>query len=436
MHRRLRITAGAGLAAAIVGCTAASLAPATAATASTRGWNLTALRPPAGYPVSLPTAVSCGGGTCVVGGQAMGAQPPQIPLTGVPYFVASESRGRWSRESIGIEPSVAPPYNAADSAVNVTGIACPGTGSCVAVGTFHHAHPYAFANPTFIAVQEHGSWSRAFLPVLPLSATYPPVSGLTAVTCTSPGNCVVIGWWDENDDAYSLMAEPETAGGWSRAVQIYLAPGLGPGTDLASVSCSQPGDCVAVGQYVNPATPAQQPTAVAAIESGGQWGTAGVIRVPKGYRSPAGLTSVSCQSSGTCFALGPSSTGPTSHPMVVTLSHGRWGKPVPLIRSPRGVPAGSEIVLGSISCARTFCLAAGSYVHGADRHWLVVRVEDGKWQRAAQIPVPAPASLTAQGVAGVSCSAGGFCAVAGYYTDLAGDYATLVATAQIGATGA
>jgi hypothetical protein len=86
---------------------------------------------------------------------AVGWDGHQAPEDGTQaYFALAESRGRWSPATTGVLPPGVMP-----AAANVNGIACTGKGSCVAVGAYSGGPGSAF-----IAVEQHGIWQRAFRP--------------------------------------------------------------------------------------------------------------------------------------------------------------------------------------------------------------------------------------------------------------------------------
>jgi hypothetical protein len=296
----------------------------------------------------------------------------------------------------------------------------PARGSCVAVGAYNDSTPTTLSDPVFIAEQQRGSW-RAFNPRLPAGAASPVNANLTSVSCPGPGNCEAIGSYYTAHTKVQFSVS-ESDGRWARGWPMRFARAAWQ-NGLRSVSCSRPAECMAVGTGAST-------VAISALRVNGHWQRAGRLRLPAGSGAVAGLSSVSCLPAGTCTALGARPDGTT---VILTFGHGRWSKPAPLGKMPAGAPRGSDVSLVAVSCARYFCLAAGSsYPAGlTHREWLVVRFVRGRWYRAAEIKVPA-------GVAGnfglettadaVSCTLAGSCAVAGFYTNKSADWAALVAT--------
>jgi hypothetical protein len=418
--------AAATLAAAIAVTAGLAVAvPAAAATASSGpAWRLTVLTPPPGYKVAQATAVGCASaGSCVAAGWSTTALPPEESEQ--PYFVAAESHGFWARASLGSLPANAFSYTTAD----VNGIACPATGSCVAVGTYDAGGGAEPDFPGFIAVEQRGSW-RAFEPLLPANTVKPPDAELSAVTCTGPGACVAVGYYYAKGNRLVQMATTESRGRWQRAVPIGFPAHPAQPTGLASVACIRAGSCAAVGIYS--AASGVSAVAVTALERNGRWQPAKRLRLPAGSGPGSALSSVSClPSSATCVAIGWYQRHGQTYPMLVTLSDGRWGKAVPLTKIPAGVPRGSNVTLTALSCARGFCLAAGAYQPGAGpREWLALTIRRGSWHSAAEIKVPTgiPGNdglMT--GVGAAACTPEGACTLAGYYTNVSGGWSALVA---------
>jgi hypothetical protein len=107
------------------------------------------------------------------------------------------------------------------------------------------------------------------------------------------------------------MAATETSGEWGPAANV----GGSRLSSLSSIACTDPGNCVAVGQQTNikvdfEGTPIQTSyQAMVAADTGGTWGSLGKVVLPSGATKmagyqDAGLHSVACTSPGTCVAVG------------------------------------------------------------------------------------------------------------------------------------
>jgi hypothetical protein len=312
------------------------------------------------------------------------------------------------------------------AAANVNGIACTGKGSCVAVGSYSGGPGSAF-----IAVEQHGIWQRAFRPSLPRSAAGPTDGVLYAVTCTGPGSCEAVGSYDAKNGQFLPMSLTESGGRWRRATGIAFPPHTTPGliNSLNSIACTHAGSCVAVGRY---GTSDDSDAAVAALQVRGHWLRAAPLKLPAGAGPVSQLNSVSCQPSGQCVAVGTSasSTG-LIRSMMATLSRGHWSNVRLLRRVPPGAPRGTRVVLTAVSCARTFCLAAGEYLlRNGKWEWIVIRIQGGAWTTATKIAVPPgnPGTLGLNPtVRAASCSRSGTCAIVGSFQNESGTAQALAA---------
>ncbi|HXB48571.1 MAG TPA: hypothetical protein VNW50_12495 [Streptosporangiaceae bacterium] len=402
------------------GMLAATPAVATAANAS--HWRVTAISPPAN-PASALTAVACPTSTWCA---AAGWDGVQTPETGsYSNFALAESRGKWSRATSFVLPPDAAPGAGAD----VDGIACTGKGSCVAVGVYVTSGTES--SPAFIAIEQHGVWQRAFRPSLPRNAARPADSVLYGVTCTGPGSCEAAGSYYLKNGQFLPMSVTESGGRWHRAAGIALPPHSTSGPDgLGSIACTHAGSCVAVGSYST--TGDVSYTAAAARQVRGHWLRAAPLKLPAGAGPLSQLNSVSCQPSGGCVAVGTfGSRDGTIHSVMATLSHGQWSNVRLLRRVPPGAPGGSLVALTAVSCARSFCLAAGAYsLKNGTREWIVIRIQGGAWASATKVRVPAGNPGTFElppTVYAASCSKSGACAVVGSFQNESSDSQALAA---------
>jgi hypothetical protein len=222
---------------------------------------------------------------------------------------------------------------------------------------------------------------------------------------------------------------------------------------VTTVSCTAPGDCTAGGDYV-PAlnTPYVMYRPFVVTESGGTWGTAqevpGVAAQPAA--DPATIAQVSCSAPGNCVAVGNYSGAPgdntgkggaSAEGFTVTQTNGRWGEIqlVPHISPEPGV----NILLSSVSCApgsaqapRLDCVAVGGgFDVGAEA--VTLHYVNGAWRWPGE--VPGLAAISAQPVdndlRSVSCSSPGNCAATGYYTDKADLSEAFIVTEEHGRWG-
>ena len=210
-------------------------------------------------------------------------------------------------------------------------------GSCTAIGTYvDNGNPGNLL--TVVAAEINKVWTGTELELPPDSDAVQPVDGLDtlvspAVSCTSAGNCAAVGTYDPGAGSATLapMQAAEVNGTWGRAAAVALTPasdGSELQASLYSVTCTSPGNCVAVGLEVPVGPAVIMPIVVS--ELNGAWGVAVALTVaPDGVDLgaqqgpvPGGeldyLSSVACTSATACVASGAYSTDSGQRAMVVS----------------------------------------------------------------------------------------------------------------------
>jgi hypothetical protein len=196
---------------------------------------------------------------------------------------------------------------------------------------------------------------------------------LNGVSCVSARFCEAVG--DSFSQSNALRWNGKT---WT--AQIVPHP-----DHLASVSCTSPTFCVAVGQ------------GGAVMWDGHAWSNL-----------PSDITfaynSVSCVSIHFCEATGYPTTGSRSYAEIWNgTSWARQATPVPT--------GAANLVLGSISCtAARSCEAAGSYENTSTSVMLAEQWDGTAWR--IQHP-PSPKASTSTALTGVWCTSPSFCAAVG-----------------------
>jgi hypothetical protein len=292
-------------------------------------------------------------------------------------------------------------------------------------------------------VETGGAWGPAIPLTLPADAEGPPavqLATLGGVACTSPGNCVAVGRYSRSDDSRWPMVVTETNGQWGTA-QVLGLPQDAPATavqnaGLNSVTCSSPGNCVAVGGYVDSTGTGSQPMVMA--EAGGTWGQPTAVALPPGAASAgnaqaAALQSVSCAGVGTCVAVGQYEDTRGSfdyQAMVAAETGGVWAQAA-RVKLPANLAtaAGAQSAsLGSVACTSVGnCVAVGAYnasdstATNSDGRAMDVTETGGAWAHATELTLPANAATSGTLRFGqmnsVSCPSLGSCAGVGGYTD-------------------
>jgi len=164
-------------------------------------------------------------------------------------------------------------------------VTCTGAGSCEAVGSYaDDSTECSYEAPddcgvifeAMAATATNGAWGRALN--VSNSSSGAALSELAAVACTGPGSCVGVGQQAFVErymagvtyEDHPAFLTAETNGGWGQLQAASLPAGAAPvqeppsGTptpggpegpeeraDLDSVACTSPGNCVAVGYYLD-----------------------------------------------------------------------------------------------------------------------------------------------------------------------------------------
>lgn len=344
-------------------------------------------------------------------------------LIGPSAGVSLAASGAW-----GSALTVTLPPNAGTIAFPGLGsVACPASGSCVAVGSYYDSSD----KPEGMVVSEvDGSWGSAVeFTALPANAsTTQPSSGLGSIACTAPGSCVATGWYIDSAGNQQAMVATESAGVWAQAIEILPPANVFTGSPgrpvaLGSVSCRSAGSCVAFGQYADSSLGWQ---AMVTTETEGSWGATSEVTLPPNAVASdeyAPNVDVACPTSGACVAVGeyPASQGNT-YAMVLSETSEAWGAAtefVPPSNLTENTGGYIHAGLHSVTCpASGSCLAVGSYTASAGDGAMVATYTGGSWGAASEVDLLPPDASTAEPVANplsVACPASDSCVTAGWY---------------------
>jgi hypothetical protein len=186
-----------------------------------------------------------------------------------------------------------------DGGGQINAVSCPTPTWCAAAGLIPTAD--ARNQYAFVVTRSGGQWNRPHLVQLPPDPqASPAISELDGISCTAPGSCVAVGWYITKAVNYIPIVVTQSGGHWQRAVA--LPPGLrGPNfANLSSVSCPTPRWCAAVGGDTYGPGPNAHQTALVTVFSDGRWQRP----APPQRGFPGSLVSVSCSAPGQCMAVG------------------------------------------------------------------------------------------------------------------------------------
>jgi len=352
-------------------------------------------------------SVSCASaGNCSAGGQYMDSSVRRQA------FVVSQANGTWGAA---IEVPGTAALNQGGNAF-ITSVSCASAGNCSAGGYYRDSSGHFQA---FVVSQVIGTWGAAI--EVPGTAAFNQGGNaeIASVSCASAGNCSAGGYYRDGFSQRQAFVVNQANGTWHTAVKVPVAAALRHGNaSITSVSCGSAGNCSAGGEYLDNSRGHQ---AFVVSQAHGIWGTA--IEVPGTAalnHGNADLSSVSCGSAGNCSAGGYyTDSSSRQQAFVVSQANRTWHVAVEV----PGIAAlnqGGFAGISSVSCASTGnCSASGIYMDGSD-HFpaFVVSQVNGAW--GAAIEVPGIAALNQGGnadLSSVSCASAGNCGAGGHYTD-------------------
>jgi hypothetical protein len=295
------------------------------------------------------TSVSCpSAGNCTLGGY----YGDNGTTGGTQAFVADEVNGSWG-DAIEVPGSAA--LNVGDYA-HVTSVSCASAGNCTAGGYYDFSLGNELdGSEAFVASEVNGTWGDAIEVPGTAALNVDDYAEVASVSCASAGNCTAGGWYAGSGSPSYPVNQPfvvsEVNGTWGDATEV---PGTSVGRVL-SVSCPSAGNCAA-GGYAS--------ASFVVSEVNGTWGNA--IQVPgtalalyPGYPVGSEVTSVSCGSPGNCVAGGGYTNFIYSFQFVVSEVNGTWGAAIQVPGTP--FLAGGTDLLGSACPPTGGCTVGGEY---------------------------------------------------------------------------
>jgi len=209
---------------------------------------------------SFIDSISCtSAGDCTAsGGYAVGT-------TQIVAFVVEETNGTWgSAEAIPGFTTLAP-----------TGLSLSGSVSCSSPGNCSVGGDYvdSFNNTqAFLATEVNGTWGQAFkvagLDVLNVGNT----AAIGSISCPANGECSAGGVYTDKVGVQQAFVVDETKGTWGSAQQVTGTESVdAPGAAVTALTCTTAGNCLAGGHY---ATGPKQSQSFVVQETGGVWGAA------------------------------------------------------------------------------------------------------------------------------------------------------------------
>lgn len=209
--------------------------------------------------------------------------------------------------------AISPPADAAVSGsstvpdTTLAKVSCWGDGSCVAVGSYATAANNVEGLVVPITGGVPGAATSAPLPSNAATANSTQNASLDAVSCTEDGQCAAVGGYLVSAIDQEPLVEQISDGVASAGQDVTLPANAGIGRQdaaLISVSCPATGSCAAVGSYTDYYGDLQEltvPISASVADSG---------FAPPGFANESftypytQLTAVSCSASASCVVLG------------------------------------------------------------------------------------------------------------------------------------
>ncbi len=283
-------------------------------------------------------SVSCTSSTsCMAVGETQTFHEPGGYL--IPHPLAESWNGtKWS---IAATPKLA------NSGASLNGVSCTSTSNCMAVG--NEGFP---KNPTLFTLAEQWNGTAWKFVSTPPPLT-PGGTALSAVSCSSPGSCMAVGYFGYNNGTGTSLTLAESWNG--TAWQHRGTPTPGNSGDLAGVSCATAG-CTAAGSHAVPAGSLGEATL--AEQWGGKDWKVQPTPNPAGAGG-AGFDAVSCTSPSACMATGAAvdQTGENQFTVAESWNGTSWT----LLHTPGPGSFGNEL-LGVSCAAASACMAVGDFI--------------------------------------------------------------------------
>jgi hypothetical protein len=363
------------------------------------------------YPDVNLASVACGSaGNCAAVGSYVDSGYLQQGL------LINYRRGVW-RPAVRVVP---PAGAAVNPQVTLNAVSCPAAGDCTAVGSYASTT----GDPVAFAISEiNWVWGAVQTSVPPAGAAATGSSSLAAVSCTAIGDCTAVGWYTDSSGAIQGLLTTQSAGLWGGGIEAVLptVSAVQPNVTLSAVACSAPGTCAVVGEY-NDSASNQQGLLIS--QSGGVWGGGVEVTLPaNALGTPAAtLNSVACTGAGYCTAVGQyTDSAGTFQGLLLTENNGVWQQGVEAVL-PAGASTNQDVTLDSVSCvAYQTCVVVGNYF-SSHPTGLVLSELSGRWKPPLVVRLPAATGSNPYVVLGsVACVTGGYCSVAGSYVDNGGN---------------
>jgi hypothetical protein len=346
-----------------------------------------------------------------------------IILAAVPAAAAAPAPGWVSTQTASPTGPDRPGANPNDTWASVS---CVSATFCAAAGYFSGTS----SDLPLLGVETNGTWTTREAP-LPGNAADNTPSRLSSVSCGAVGNCVAVGFYDDDGGSFHQHAVVETLadGAWTALDAPVPADGESDpqfSALLQKVDCTTAQACIAVGGY-NGTTGIGGRFGLIDTERNGTWSAMPAPQPPgAAAEQQASLSGVSCPVVGPCAATGSYEVAGSEFPsfpgfLLQQSATGVWSAedtPLPS-NADTGTDPFASNTLAAVSCAAV-CEAVGQVeVDAGSRVGLLEHLTGGTWTPLVA-PEPSDAgtgSSQGAGLNDVACTFDGVCTAVGSYND-------------------
>lgn len=315
------------------------------------------------------------------------------------------------------------PAGLASGSVQLSGVACASVSTCVAVGAWSSSGK---TGPVLIT--GFGTAWTAFKKRLP-SPTYGGV--LASVTCSGPSKCTAVGTLTAPDD----FPEGLILTGFGSSWVLTLAPEPGGASQVSSlgpVQCPSSSHCVVAGAYGSGIS-GSFANGLLLAGRGRTWSATEASPLPDSTVPPGTqLDALACRTAAACVVVGDywvnNGVYETRNGLIVTGSGSTWAAtPAPL---PGNASQNADVFLNGVACAfARSCVIADSYTTASGNQSSKLLRESGSSWSVIKTPIPGDAANST--ISDVSCaSEASACIGVGYYRGSRGNDRALLLTGR------
>ena len=134
-------------------------------------------------------------------------------------------------------------------------MSCFSNGNCGAIGTYTDSSRHIQG---FVANEVAGTWGSAEpIPGLAALNAGDTVSDYVSISCTAANACTAGGSYTDSSQLHQAFLVDEVQGSWNSAIAMPRSGSLPVGLPAAvtALACTSPGNCVAAGEYIISALP-------------------------------------------------------------------------------------------------------------------------------------------------------------------------------------